>query len=103
MVGQVGRSDDGGLRQPVAGSPIKRIGRGRFLRNVLIAIGNSADRALIPAVLALLGDGDRLVRGAAVWALARLSSVEQISALAAARLPKEDSSDVRGEWRLSLG
>jgi epoxyqueuosine reductase len=99
---QLAGLDDAAFRRRFAGSPVKRIGRGRFLRNVLIAIGNSGDLALIPAVLALLGDGDGLVRGAAVWAVARLSRPEEIIGLAAARLPDEDSSDVREEWRLAL-
>lgn len=63
-----------GFRALFAGSPIKRIGWRRFLRNVLYAIGNSADQALAPAARAHLGDPDPVVREAAAWALARLGA-----------------------------
>ena len=94
--------DDAGFRRHFAGSPIKRIGRNRFLRNVLIAIANSAEPALIPVVAGLLGDGEALVRGAAVWAIGRLASADRVRALAATRLGSEPSSEVRKEWRLAL-
>jgi epoxyqueuosine reductase len=64
--------DDAGFRRLFAGSPIKRIGRDRFVRNVLIAIGNSGDPALRPAARARAGDADPVVADAATWALARL-------------------------------
>ncbi len=64
--------DDPGFRRMFAGSPIKRIGRDRFVRNVLIAIGNSADPALRPAAAALIADPDPVVADAAAWALALL-------------------------------
>ena len=64
--------DDPGFRRLFAGSPIKRIGRDRFVRNVLIAIGNSVDPALRPAAAALTADPDPVVAEAAAWALARL-------------------------------
>lgn len=64
--------DDAGFRQVFAGSPIKRIGRDRMMRNCLIAAGNSGSAALIGPVRALLGDSDATVREAAKWALARL-------------------------------
>ncbi len=64
--------DEAGFRALFTASPIKRIGRGRFLRNVLIAAGNSGEGALVPPVRALLDDAEPLVRGAAVWALSRL-------------------------------
>ncbi len=66
--------DDAGFRAVFAGSPIKRIGRNRFVRNVLYAIGNSADPGLAPAARALLGDPDPVVRDAAGWALQRLAA-----------------------------
>ncbi|MFW8633813.1 tRNA epoxyqueuosine(34) reductase QueG [Cribrihabitans pelagius] len=65
--------DDAGFRERFSGSPIKRIGRGRFVRNVLYAIGNSNDRALRPAAEALVGDADATVAEAAAWAVRRLS------------------------------
>lgn len=67
--------DDAGFRQVFSGSPIKRIGRNRMVRNCLIAAGNSGDAALAGPVEALLGDPDPVVREAAEWALARLSAV----------------------------
>ncbi len=68
--------DDAGFRARFAGSPIKRIGRGRFVRNVLYAIGNSGMAALIPAARARLGDADPVVAEAAAWALGRLSQLQ---------------------------
>ena len=68
--------DDAGFRARFSGSPIKRIGRDRFVRNVLIAIGNSGDLSLVPAARALAGDASELVRDAAEWALSRLGEEE---------------------------
>lgn len=64
--------DDAGFRALFSGSPIKRIGRDRFVRNCLYAAGNSNDAALQPPVEALLGDPDSVVADAACWALERL-------------------------------
>jgi len=64
--------DDAGFRARFSGSPIKRSGRARFIRNVAYAIGNSADPGLLPAVQALTGDSDAAVADAARWAVARL-------------------------------
>ncbi|MBM3546855.1 MAG: tRNA epoxyqueuosine(34) reductase QueG, partial [Alphaproteobacteria bacterium] len=64
--------DDAGFRAHFSGSAVKRLGRDRFIRNVLIAIGNSGDASLAPAILHLLDDAAPLVRGAAIWALRRL-------------------------------
>nr|WP_249200700.1 tRNA epoxyqueuosine(34) reductase QueG [Thetidibacter halocola] len=64
--------DDAGFRARFSGSPIKRIGRDRFVRNVCYAIGNSGSAALLPAVEALCGDADEAVRDAARWAVIRL-------------------------------
>jgi len=89
--------DDAGFRSLFAGSPIKRIGHARFLRNVLIAIGNSADRELVPLVEARLDAEEALVRGAAVWALRRLAP-ERAKALSLAYLARESDSSVMDEW-----
>ena len=62
-------------------SPVKRIGRDRFVRNVLIAIGNSGDAALAAEAERLLDDPSPLVRGAAVWALGRLLPRETFAAI----------------------
>ncbi len=65
--------DDAGFRKLFAGSPVKRIGRDRFVRNVAIAVGNSAEPALAPVARALAGDADPVVAEAGEWALARLA------------------------------
>ncbi|WP_237152657.1 tRNA epoxyqueuosine(34) reductase QueG [Oryzibacter oryziterrae] len=67
--------DDAAFRALFSGSPVKRIGRARFLRNVAIAIGNSADRALLPSAERLAGDPDPLVREAGAWAANELAQV----------------------------
>ncbi|WP_420857935.1 tRNA epoxyqueuosine(34) reductase QueG [Marivivens marinus] len=68
--------DDAGFREKFSGSPMKRIGRNRFVRNVLYAIGNSGDPALSETVFPLLSDTDATVVDAAEWALARLSDLQ---------------------------
>jgi epoxyqueuosine reductase len=90
--------DDAAFRAAFAGSPIKRIGRDRFVRNVLIAIGNSADTDLALVAEQLLDDGSPLVRGMAVWALSRLNHGRL-----KARREAENDSDVLAEWALALG
>ncbi len=65
--------DDAGFRALFSGSPVKRIGRDRFVRNVAVAIGNSADPALRPAAAALAADADPVVAEAGAWAAARLA------------------------------
>ena len=74
LLADLARLDDAGFRAMFAGSPIKRIGRDRFLRNVLIAVGNSGEPDLGPVAAGLLNDASALVRGMAVWALHRLRS-----------------------------
>ena len=66
--------DDAGFRARFAGSPIKRIGRDRMVRNVLYAIGNSGDAGLRPVAARLTGDADAAVADAARWAVARLGA-----------------------------
>ena len=87
---------DAEFRQLFSGSPIKRIGRDRFLRNVLIAAGNNRDSGLIPAVERCLADPSPLVRGAAVWALQRLLDPAAFKDRAAAA--DEPDPLVRAEW-----
>ena len=81
------------------GSPIKRIGRDRFLRNVLIAIGNSRDAGLAAEAERLLDDPSPLVRAMAVWALSRLAAPQRFAALAEAHAPGEIDPAVQTEWR----
>jgi epoxyqueuosine reductase len=92
------RLNDAAFRKLFASSPVKRIGRGRFLRNVLIAIGNSADPSLAREAEARLDDADPLVRGAAVWALEQLVPLDNMQALRARHAPGEKSDMVRSEW-----
>jgi epoxyqueuosine reductase len=80
-----------------AKSPIKRIGRDRFLRNVLYAVGNSGDPALIATAERLLDDASPLVRGAAVWALGRLDA-DTFARAKADRMAGEADESVRSEW-----
>ena len=94
--------DDAGFRQKFSGSPIKRIGRDRFLRNCLIAAGNSGDRSLIPEVLRLASDAAPVVRGAAAWALSRLLSDVELGAVRQRLASAETDADVRAEWQATL-
>lgn len=91
--------DDAAFRALFSGSPIKRIGRNRFIRNVMIAIGNSAEAGLLGSVLPLLDDASPLVRGAAVWAAAQLMERGEFARLAATRLGAESDDYVAEEWR----
>jgi epoxyqueuosine reductase len=94
--------DDAGFRALFSGSPIKRIGHARFLRNVLIAVGNSGDTALLPLARARLGDADPLIRGAAVWAVRRLVPAQEARRLALDFLAREADTTVRSEWTAEL-
>ena len=88
--------DDAGFRARFSGSPVKRIGRDRFVRNVMIAVGNAGDHSLVPVAEAGARDRSPLVRGAAVWALGRL---DRDRARAVRRTAGADSDDsVMEEW-----
>jgi len=89
--------DDAGFRQVFAGSPIKRIGRNRMVRNAAIAAGNSGAPALAAPLARLLDDEAPIVRGAAIWALARLAP-ERAAAERARRAASEPDEAVRAEW-----
>jgi epoxyqueuosine reductase len=90
------RLDDASFRALFAKSPVKRIGRDRFVRNVAYAIGNSGEPALAAEAERLLSDPSALVRGAAVWALSRLLEAGTFEALRAAR--SETDPAVLEEW-----
>ena len=87
--------DDAAFRALFSKSPVKRIGRDRFIRNVLYALGNSGEAGAMAAVAPRLADASPLVRGAAVWAASRL-----LDAAAFARLGPgaEDDPEVLAEW-----
>jgi epoxyqueuosine reductase len=95
------RLDDAAFRALFAKSPVKRIGRDRFVRNVLIAIGNSGDARLAGEAERLLHDESPLIRGAAVWALSQLTPPEKFAALASEAIGAEADETVREEWRLA--
>ncbi len=90
--------DDAGFREVFRGSPIKRIGRNRMVRNALIAAGNSGDGALVSVIVAALNDDAAIVRGAAVWALSRLDPL-RFAGERAVRAASEADENVRSEWR----
>ena len=93
------RLDDAAFRALFTKSPVKRIGRDRFIRNVLIAIGNAADPSLALEAERLLDDASPLVRGAAVWALSQLVAPDAFAALAMRAVRRRDRRGrVAGEW-----
>ena len=90
--------DDSAFRKVFAGSPIKRTGRDRFLRNVLIAIGNCGEAGLADVARRLLSDSSPLVRAMAVWALAQLATESDFARERARFLEQETDAAVRAEW-----
>ncbi|MFL9827561.1 tRNA epoxyqueuosine(34) reductase QueG [Rhodoplanes sp. SY1] len=94
--------DDAAFREKFRKTAIKRTGRDRVVRNVMIAIGNSGDAGLADAAQARLADASPLVRGAAVWALSRLLPADEFSALAACHRAGETDPQVREEWTLGV-
>jgi epoxyqueuosine reductase len=96
---ELARLDDAAFRARFAKSPIKRTGRERFLRNVMIAVGNSGDRSLAGDAARLLKDPSPLVRGAAVWALAQLLPRAEFAVLAQTAVSAESDSSVVEEWQ----
>jgi epoxyqueuosine reductase len=90
--------DDSAFRALFTKSPVKRIGRDRFLRNVLIAIGNSGDAALTKEAERLLSDDNAMVRGAAVWALSLLMARDEFDARMTIAVSTETDASVRAEW-----
>ena len=94
--------DDAGFRALFAGSPVKRLGYARFLRNVMIALGNSGAADLAPLAERRLTDPEPLIRGAAIWATRRLVAPERAAALALAFSAAEEDMEVRAEWQAEL-
>ncbi|MGI3903562.1 MAG: tRNA epoxyqueuosine(34) reductase QueG [Janthinobacterium lividum] len=92
------RLDDPAFRALFSGSPIKRIGVDRFLRNVLVAIGNSGNPALAPRAVALLQHPSALVRGMAVWAGRRLLGTDGLLAASPGSRVGETDAQVLAEW-----
>lgn len=91
--------DDAGFRKLFSGSPIKRTGRDRFVRNCLIAIGNSGSKKLADSAISQLQDQSPLVRAMAVWACFKLLGAREFAQLRATLEPDETDEDVANEWR----
>jgi epoxyqueuosine reductase len=98
---ELARLDDAAFRSLFTKSPVKRIGRDRFIRNVLIAIGNSDEPALAVEAERLLDDHSPLVRGAAIWALSQLKGAAEFAALASSVIAAESDAGVRAEWAMA--
>jgi epoxyqueuosine reductase len=94
--------DEASFRRFFSGSPVKRIGHARFMRNVLIAIGNSGDAELARIARDKLTHESPLVRGMAVWALARLLPAAEFRSLAPSHRLMETDASVRAEWDAEL-
>jgi len=101
LLAELSRLDDAGFRARFAGTAVNRIGRNRFLRNVLVAIGNvlQPPGELVAASRRALDDPSPLVRGAAVWAFGRIAAAGDLAAEVDARLERESDATVRGEWQ----
>ncbi len=97
LLAELARLDDAGFRALFTKSAVKRIGRARFVRNVLIAIGNSGDAALAGEAEWLIDDSSPLIRGAAIWALGRLDRA-RLARCATERRAAESDADVIAEW-----
>jgi len=101
LLAELAALDNAGFRTRFAGTSLRRTGRDRFVRNVLIAIGNASRPTdeLVESTRGRLGDASPLVRGAAVWAFARIATAGEVTAEAAARAPGETDPTVRAEWQ----
>jgi epoxyqueuosine reductase len=95
--------DDAAFRRFFAGTPVKRTGRDRFLRNVMIALGNSGAPELAPVAVARLVDASPLVRGMAIWACGRLLGPDAVRVLHRQHGAGETDAHVRDEWRAAAG
>jgi epoxyqueuosine reductase len=98
-LGEFAALDEAAFRKRFAGGPIKRLGHARFLRNVLIAIGNSGNATLAPIAARRLEHDSPLVRAMAVWALGRLCDPRSLAELAQKHMPREADETVAAEWR----
>jgi epoxyqueuosine reductase len=98
LLRELAELDDAAFRVFFAGSPVKRTGRDRFVRNVLIAIGNSGDASFVPTLKSLLGDPSALVRAMAIWALSELLGLQDFQGLKKIYCSDESDADVLAEW-----
>lgn len=98
LLGDLAGLDDASFRSVFSGSPVKRIGRDRFIRNVMIAMGNTGDESLVPLLQGALEDASPLVRAMAVWALGQCATREVRDKLRITHIAEETDADVLGEW-----
>ncbi len=94
--------DDASFRKVFSGSPIKRVGRNYFIRNVLIAIGNSGNKKYVPMLIDKLSDASAHVRAMAVWALDQLCDKDEFSNLKNTHLTRESDANVIKEWETTI-
>ncbi|HEX5279921.1 MAG TPA: tRNA epoxyqueuosine(34) reductase QueG [Micropepsaceae bacterium] len=102
LLGELAQLTDSDFRDFFRGSPVRRIGRDRFVRNVLIAIGNSCEPQLAPVAERLLRDESPVVRAMAVWAISRLLSPEEFARIFALHAPGEGDPAVAAEWTCGI-
>lgn len=100
LLAELASLDDKAFREMFSGSPIKRIGRDRFLRNVMIAVGNSEDDGLLELTEEKLAEENPLVRGAAVWAFSQLATDTHFEGRRMAAEGEERDANVLREWKL---
>ncbi|MEX0583725.1 MAG: tRNA epoxyqueuosine(34) reductase QueG, partial [Sneathiella sp.] len=100
---ELAKLDDTAFRSLFAGTPVKRLGRNRFIRNVLIAIGNGGNCENLAVVTPLLQDSSPIVRVAAVWAAGRLADPAQYRRIRDDLIRHETDENVLNEWHLSKG
>ncbi len=98
-LGELVQLDEAGFRAMFSGSPVKRLGHARFLRNVLIALGNSADKGLLKHALERVSDEDELIRSTAVWAVRQLAGANEFLDLREQHSVGEKSLEVAMEWQ----
>lgn len=99
MLSEILALDDAQFRKRFAGTPVKRTGRDRILRNALIAAGNAQDEQHLPAIRALLRDASPLVRAMAVWAHARTADADAHASVRHAHQLREADPGVITEWQ----
>ncbi len=90
--------DEESFKKKFSGTPLRRLGYIRFLRNILIAIGNSKDKSLVDFTVSKLEHNNTLVRSMAVWALFKLST-SRFNEEKKIRFAKEKDISVREEWK----
>ena len=94
--------DDKNFQKFICIISCKRIGRDRFLRNVLIAIGNSGEKSLSRKTISKLKDQSPLVRGAAIWALHKLLEKDEFDKIKNTYIGYETDQTVKSEWKVNI-